>query len=114
MWLSPKVVDFFKISQESFTGLREDLAALRAERDALKQQLVTSNLMNDWLRMKVNTLEAERSQLLEKAYNIKVAPPQLVKAPLAVSGQPKLDDFTFEDVGEQLARSMGLPSYTEN
>lgn len=112
MWLSKQVVDFFKISQESFQGLREDLAALRAERDALKQQVTSANLVNDWLRMKVNTLEAERTQLLDKAYGIKVAAPQLVKAP--VMTKEKLDEFTFDDIGEQVARTMGLPSYDNN
>jgi hypothetical protein len=122
MWISEKVVDWFTsmknvaelnaaVSVEAINGLREELAAVRADRDALKLQVAISSNHFDWLRLRVNTLEAERAQLIEKAYGIRIPAPELVRTPVVGDGAESDKQFTFDDIGEDLARKLGLASY---
>lgn len=112
MWISPKVVDWFHISKESVDSLREELAAVRAERDALRLQATADRTTADWLRMRLNALELERAGLLEKAYSIKLpAVPYLSRDP-KLANEPDKDAFNFDDIGEDLAKRLGLPLHT--
>jgi hypothetical protein len=110
MWVPRPLLDWLHISRDSVIDLREQVASLRAERDLLRNELITTKISSDWLRMKVNALEFERSALLEKAYSIKLPAPIIVKAPVP-QGEPQVDDFSFDDVGDELARNLGLPVY---
>lgn len=110
MWLPNKAFDLFRISHDTTTTLREELSAIKVERDSLSKQLTTSQVMNDWLRMRCNGLEMERTALLEKAYNIRIPTPELTRVP--VMGETTAQqDFSFEDVGDVLAKKWGMPVY---
>lgn len=108
MWVPSAVVDWFHISKQAVDSLREDLAAIRAERDMLKVQLATSQNHFDWLRIRINALETERAQLIEKAYGIKVPIPELVRPP---TSPLDLNADLFSDIGEDAAKSLGMPLY---
>ena len=95
MWLPNKVYDLFQVSKESVNALREELAAVRAERDSLRTQLSVANNHFDWLRLKTNQLELERAGLLEKATGIKTAVPEIVRTPTNMDNM--LNQFSFED-----------------
>lgn len=110
MWMPSLVIKWFDGIIRDADANRAELSALRAERDLLKHQLAVSQNQFDWLRMQVNTLQIERTALLEKAYNIKVPAPEIVRQPV-IGEENKLDEFTFDDMGEQLAKKFGLPSY---
>lgn len=107
MWVSEKVVDWFQISKDSVDNLREELAAVKAERDVNKSELQSLRIQSDWLRMQVNTLQFERTALMDKAYGIKVPTPEIARVP------PKIDrgEISFEDMGDTLAKKFGLPVY---
>lgn len=109
MWISSRVLDFFRISKDSFDTLREDLAATRAERDTLKVQIAVSQNQFDWLRQRVNALEIERAALIKKAYGHEVAVPEIVRArpPLNMNA---LSDL-FSDLGDEKAKELGYPVY---
>ena|SRR5437867_1134482 len=109
MWVPSKVVDWFYISKQTVETLREDLAATRAERDSLKLQLASSQNHFDWLRIRVNALEVERAQLFEKAYGLKVPVPEIVRQTSPT--QDALTQFSFDDMGDKMAKSLGLPTY---
>jgi len=47
---------------------------------------------------------------LEKAYNIKVPTPELVRTPV-IGAETKMEEFTFEDIGDKLAKQFGYPTY---
>ena len=111
MWLSNQLVNLFQISKESVESLREDLAATRAERDSLKLQLSVSQNHFDWLRMRVNALEIERAQLIEKAYGIRTAIPEIIRTR---AQDPDLNPDIFTDVGEDMAKKLGFPKYETN
>jgi len=110
MWVPRAVADWFKISKEYVDTIVTENAALRAENASLKHQVQTSNIQSDWLRMQVNTLQLERTALLEKAYNIKVPTPELVRTPV-IGAETKMEEFTFEDIGDKLAKQFGYPTY---
>jgi hypothetical protein len=109
MWLSSRLVEIFGISKESFDDLRQELATTKAERDSYKEELSRTTIMADWLRMQINQLQIERTQLLDKAYGIKTPIPEIARARHAIA--PHLDEFSFEDVGDEMAKKLGLPTY---
>ena len=110
MWVPKAGVEWFQISKTSVDYFREELAATRAERDLLKTQLTKAEIEKDWLRMKVNSLELQNTALLEKAYDIRVPAPEIVRQP-AIDPTWDPRSFSFEDVGNELASKMGLPVY---
>lgn len=79
MWLSDKLTGLLDLNVEETRRLRTDLAAVRAERDSLKTQVATNAVMNDWLRMRVNSLEFEKSALMMKAFNVRMPAPEIVR-----------------------------------
>ena len=111
MWLSNQLVSMFQISKDSVEALRVDLAATRAERDALKLQLTVSQNHFDWLKMRVNSLEIERAQLIEKAYGIRTPVPEIVRTR---QQGPDLNPDIFNDIGEDMAKKLGFPQYETN
>src|SRR3990167_1634158 len=106
MWLSNQIVSMFQISKEAVEALREHLAAIRAERDSLKLQLSVSQNHFDWLRMRVNALEIERAQLIQKAYGITTPVPEITRTRTpGIDLNPDL----FNDIGEDMAKKLGFP-----
>jgi len=95
-----------------FTNSFEELATAKAERDSYRDELAKSNILNDWLRMQVNSLQMERAELLKVAYNIKVSAPQISKAPaVGDGGSMGIENLDFEDIGDEMAKRLGLPIY---
>ena|SRR3989304_3495775 len=95
-------------SRELTTSLREELATVRAERDAIAVQLALTRNSFEWLITRVNALELERTSLIERAYHIKLpAAPEIVQT----SNQVDMRDynFSFEDLGDDDAKKLGLP-----
>lgn len=109
MWVPKEVAGWFKISKESVDALREELAACRAERDSLKANLSIAQNNLEWIRKQINMLQFERTALLEKMYGIKVPTPEILRT--TTTNQPDITEFSFDDVGEVLAKKLGLPSY---
>jgi hypothetical protein len=98
------------VSIEAIQQYREQLAVVTAERDTLKVQAAINQANMDWIRMRINTLELERTQLIEAAYHIKLPAPELLRVNPSM---PNFDanTFSFEDVGEKVAKDLGLISY---
>lgn len=108
MWLPEKTFDLFRISKDTVDNLREDLASVRAERDALQAQLSTTQANFNWLCVRVNSLEAERAQLLKVAYNINIPIPEVVRQP---SFPMEFNSALFDDLGDDEAKKQGYPVY---
>ncbi len=105
MWLPSRVFDLLNFN-------RDEVIQLRTERDCLKNELTRSNILNDFLRLQINTLQMERTGLIEKVYGIKIPTPLLEKAPVQVHTDPTgMRDFDFEDIGDEMAKKLGLPTY---
>lgn len=109
-WIPSSVVEWFHISKDNVAKLSEENGILRTERDVLKQQITVAQSNFDWLKSRVNALEIERAQLIKKAYGIDVPAPEIVKQhdPRQIL---QMTSALFEDVGEEAARELGLPSY---
>lgn len=111
MWIPAQLLDWLHVSKDAVASLREEVARLTTERDALRSQVITTQANFEWVRTRVNALEVERSGLIEKAYGIKLPTPEVMRSPTV---DPALDPRNlglFDDIGESLARKLGLPSY---
>ncbi len=116
MWVPKQLQELFAVSRDTLEQLRKEIevlktnvAAKETEIASLKLQNATSNNHFDWLRLRVNQLEQERAQLVEKAYGIKIAVPEVVRQPAANALQ--LNSTLFEDLGDENAKTLGLPTY---
>lgn len=112
MWVPKAVLDWFQISKNSYDDLRQELSAVRAEKDILKSQLAVSQNQFDWLRLRVNTLEIERAELIKKCYGIDAPVPAIVRQPKSEDVEPFLNSDLFNDVGDEKAKKLGLPVYS--
>lgn len=122
MFVPAKVIDWFTsmktaaeinsaVSIDAIQILREELSSVRTERDALKLQNAITQSNFDWLRVQVNSLQLERAQLLEKAYGIRVPAPEIIRTSTP-SKDPTLTEDIFEDIGDDMAKKFGIPSYS--
>ena len=108
MWVPKSLISLFAISKESIEAQRLELNLIRSERDLLKTQLATTQANFNWLTGRVNSLEVERAQLIKRAYGIETLIPEIVRRPEA----PQVfQSDLFEDVGDKIAKSIGLPVY---
>lgn len=94
MWLSEKLTSLLDLNVEETKRLREDLAAVRAERDTLKLTASIAQNNFEWARTRVNTLELEKGALLAKAFNVNIPVPEIVRTSRDLhSGAFQLDDL---------------------
>jgi len=110
MWVPKAVFELFQISKNAVDDQRAELSKLHAENILLRTQLTTTQANFEWIRVRVNQLEVERAQLVEKAYGIKTPVPEISRTPIA---QLELGSDIFEDVGEKMAKQLGFPTYID-
>lgn len=108
MWVPSALVDLFTLTRDAVDSTKQELAIVKAERDMLQRQLSVTQINFDWIKMQINTLQMERTALLEKAYQIKIPTPQLIQNPV-LANEAKLDEFSFDDIGDKLAKQYGFP-----
>ena len=121
MWISEKVVGLVAQLTDTSNDLKQELSAVRAERDLLKVELGILQSNFSWLCQKINGLEVERAQLLQKAYGLNVPVPEILFNPKTASPNshphsalpPSMNDFSFDDIGDAKAKELGLPLYGE-
>lgn len=123
MWIPSRVLDWFESLKEAsdsaisvnialVNDLRQELTAVKTERDALKLQAAVNQNNFEWIRTRVNALEMERAQLIQKAYGINLPVPEVVRTPRPGQGPEDTgNQFSFDDLGEDMARKLGFPTY---
>ena len=79
MWLSDRLTSLLELNVDQTRELRTEVAVLKSENELLKRQLAVANTNFDWLRFRANTLEFERAALMERAHNIKLPSPEIVR-----------------------------------
>lgn len=89
--------------------------------ERLQREAVEYKTLAEWFRLRVNQLERERALLLQRALQLPIEAPELLREeparPLAPptthdlvhgNGLPHLAGVDFEDVGDDLAASLGI------
>lgn len=110
MWLPRSIFDLFSISKEAVEDLKLENSTLKIERDLLKADLASSRANSEWMRVRLNALEFERAGLLDKVYGLRVPVPEIARTlPPSDLLPSNLDIFT--DVGDKVAKTLGLPLY---
>lgn len=79
MWLSSKLNDLLDLNVQEVKRLREELAGTKAERDLLRTQLTIAQTNFNWARLRLNSLEYEKSALLQKSFGINLPAPEIVR-----------------------------------
>ncbi len=121
MWVPSAAITYFdrlvKVSEDNALAaqktnatLIEELAKARAENAVLRSEGQATKVNMDWLRIRGNKLELENAALLQKAYNISLPVPELVRTPNAEFDNTQ--NFSFDDIGDEAARRLGLPVYS--
>jgi predicted nuclease with TOPRIM domain len=111
MFIPKAVFDLFQISKAAVDSQREELVVLRTERDALQHQVEFLQNSFDWLKMRVNALEVERAQLIEKAYGMKLPVPEIARSNDFRKTLEQMSTALFTDMGDDEARKQGLPTF---
>ncbi len=109
MWISNKIFDLFKLNKETFEFIQDENKILKAERDALKSELLTTKANFEWIRVRCNGLEAQNAQFLEKVTGVKIPVPEIVRS--THMNPLDFNSDLFEDVGDERAKTMGLATY---
>lgn len=108
MWLSKQLVELVQVSKDNADTMRTELAKVTLERDLAKSELLTLRANFQWATAQINDLQFQCKALLEKAYNIRVPVPEIVRP---TGNVPKFDSNLFEDMGETMAKEQGMPLY---
>lgn len=111
MFVSKSALELFEIAKVTVEEQRAELAKLAAENTMLRSQLATTQANFEWIRTRINTLEVERAQLIEKAYGIKTPVPEISRSKSPVM---QFDAALFDDIGDKAAKELGLPTYGTN
>lgn len=108
MWISQKLVSLFEISRDTVQELRIEVQGLKLANEMLYRELTSTKITSDWLRVKVNDLEVTNKALMEKAYNVKLPVPQVVRANETPVSPYKLPEALFEHIDDATAKSLGI------
>lgn len=112
MWISKTVFDFLTQRTEDLVVVREELSQRTAEVRDLTESLATAKANFNWLASRVNALEVERALLLEKVTGVKTTVPEIVRPVSTASIDSLLNSDIFNDMGDDKARTLGLPTYS--
>lgn len=108
MWISSKLMSWLEVSKVAYEDLKSENSALKAELASTKTDLAATRINSDWFRMKVNDLEATNKALLEKAYDIRLPVPTIVRETSYNDPNPyKLPQALFEHIDEETAKALG-------
>jgi hypothetical protein len=100
MWLSKSLVDLFTISRDTVQELRVENSTLKATNAVLERELLAAKLNSDSWRLRVNQLEAERVQLIAKAYpGLQLPAPEITRIKNQIKDGFDLQAL-FEDLGD--------------
>lgn len=110
MFLSARFLDLIQVSKDNADSARETLAKVTAERDAARTELLTLRANFQWATTQINDLQYQNKALLEKAYNIRVPVPEIVRPVSRMPENFNVSDL-FEDMGDTDAKRQGMPVY---
>lgn len=98
------------ITRKEYDGLVKGLLLMQGRAEK-------AELNFEWMRVRVNQLERERAVLLQRALEVPIEAPELLRddpRPLPpqeivrANGLPNLAGIDFEDIGDELAQSHGI------
>lgn len=114
MWIPKWIVQQWQAQQvehRTLSALLTENATVRGKNAELEKRALAAEITNDWLRARLNQVEAERAMLLSKQTGIPFGAPVITPAGSDSVGDGTaglLDDLSFEDVGDERARQLGL------
>jgi hypothetical protein len=94
------------ISSKTFVELSNARAQAEGQTHALVVQITALNTTMDWMRVRLNQVEQERADLIEKYMGVKIQVPQI--EPISTDTSEVLNQsVSFEDMGDDEAARQG-------
>lgn len=112
MWIPSRLVNWIEVSREAYSDLKSENAALKAELLAVKSELTATKINSDWFRIKVNDLEITNKALLERAYDIRLPVPTIVREQNRDPNPYKLPLAIFDHIDDDTAKALGAENLT--
>lgn len=102
MLFVPKaLLSLLNVNKETVDTLRTEVAVLRSKNEVLERELTAVKINSDWFRHQINQLNAERVQLMAKAYpGLQLPTPEFARLPNKVREAFDLQTL-FEDLGDE-------------
>lgn len=94
------------ISKATYDDWQKRLTRAEAVKEALERHNSALAATMDWLRVRVTQIEMERAQLMYNYMGVKIAVPQIERAPEVPQRVDALPDFN--DVGDAEAARLGI------
>lgn len=97
------------LSRIAFEKLLQDHSVAVGRAAAIEQQNTKLHATMDWMRLRLNQLEHERSVLVENYMGVKIPAPTIERAEAAPIGSAILNEVpSFEDMGDDAASAAGI------
>ena len=112
MWIPTRLVNWIEVSREAYQDLKSENSALKAELVAVKSELTATKINSDWFRIKVNDLELTNKALLERAYDIQLPVPTIVREQPRDPNPYKLPLALFDHIDDDTAKALGAENLT--
>ena len=95
------------ISAKSFLELSHARSVAEGQTSALVTQITALNTTMDWMRVRLNQVEQERADLIERYMGVKIQVPQI--QPISTDTSEVLNQaVSFEDMGDTEAERLGI------
>lgn len=112
MWIPTQLIEWIEVSKEAYQDLKSENSALKAELATVKTDLVATRINADWFRMKINDLELTNKALLERAYQIQLPVPTIVREQPRDPNPYKLPLAIFDHIDDETAKALGSEHLT--
>lgn len=99
------------ISKQTYQDLYHEWQKCKAESEAQTRAAIGLRESNNWLMLRVTSLEKERAVFVERMFGVKIAVPELSPIPIVhdpFAENPLNETMSFEDVGDEAARQFGI------
>lgn len=96
------------IDRNTYDDLRQDHATSASEARVLSEQNRALQTTIDWFRIRISQLEQERAQMLYNYTGVKVAVPQIERAPETDPAKILQSVQHFHDIGDREAARLGI------
>jgi hypothetical protein len=96
------------IKRADYDRMLGNALTVQGANGALESQLATQKTTIDWLLVRLTQLEHERAQLIYRYMDVKIVTPEFSPDKNPVGAQAISDIPSFEDVGDEKAKELGL------
>ncbi len=96
------------ISSKTFVEMSDARANAEGRAHTLVNQITALHTTMDWMRVRLNQVEQERADLIEKYMGVKIHVPQIEPISTTDTSDVLNQSVSFEDIGDEEAARQGI------